>query len=277
MNNVTDLTDMDFLDTNHWVPIHTLPGFQGCIEYYISRDGEVLSTKGEKERILKTSLTDSGYPIVHLRKRLGKRGEICCTVHKLVAYAFLPPPPTPHGRAKGCTLINHIDHDRTNCRADNLEWISGSDNSKNCIDFLSTPFGQSEEHQRKRLSNAEYMRRKREDPAFREQECEAAKERYDKVKAEEPEAYQEMLDKGTAWKKANPEMYAAQQRRCAAKRSADPVRAAKHQEYKRRHREGVKADPEKAKKQREYQREYMKKRRARIKAEKKAKEDNTIQ
>jgi len=268
---------MDFLDTNYWVPIHTLPGFEGCIEYYISRDGDVLSTKGEKERILKTGLTDSGYPIVHLRKRLGKRGEICCTVHKLVAYAFLPPPPTPHGRAKGCTLIEHKDHDRTNCRADNLEWITGSENCDNKRDFQSTDFGQSSAYQSKLRSNREHMRRKRQDPAFREQECKAAKERYDATKAEGPEAFQEVLDKNTAWRKANPEMYAAQQRRCAAKRSADPVRAAKHQEYKRKHREGVKADPEKAKKQREYQREYMKKRRARIKAEKKAKEDNTIQ
>jgi len=268
---------MDFLDTNHWVPIHTLPGFEGCIEYYISRDGEVLSTKGEKERILKTSLTQSGYKVVHLRKRLGQRGEICCVVHKLVAYAFLSSPPTPHGRAKGCSLINHKDHDRTNNCADNLEWMSGSDNAKNCIDFSATEFGQTDWYQRKKDRNRRLMAEKRLDPAFRQQECKAAKERYDTIKTEEPEAYQEMLDKGTAWKKANPEMYAAQQRRCAAKRSADPVRAAKHQEYKRRHREGVKADPEKAEKQREYQREYMKKRRARIKAEKKAKEDNTIQ
>ena len=87
---------MDFLDTSHWVPIHTLPGFQSAIEYYISRDGEVLSTKGNKERILKTSLTADGYEMVRLRKRLGDRGEIGVVVHKLVAFAFLPPPPTPN-------------------------------------------------------------------------------------------------------------------------------------------------------------------------------------
>ncbi len=115
---------MDFLDTTRWVPIHTLPGFESSIEYYISREGEVLSTKGGKEKILKTSLTQSGYEIVHIRKRLGQRGNSCVTVHKLVAFAFLSPPPTPHGRNKGCSLINHIDGNRQNNCADNLRWIA---------------------------------------------------------------------------------------------------------------------------------------------------------
>ena len=268
---------MDFLDTNHWVPIHTLPGFESVIEYYISRDGEVLSTKGGKERILKTSLTHSGYKIVNLRKRLGQRGEICCTVHKLVAYAFLPPPPTPHGRAKGCTLIEHKDHDRTNCRADNLVWITGSDNCDNKIDFQATDFGQSDLYQSKLRSNREYMRRKRLNPAFRQYECETAAERYKKTKETDPDKHQGMLEQKKAWKEANPEKHKEHMRKCVAKRAADPERTAKLKAYKKRHREGVKADPEKAEKQREYQREYMKKRRARIKAEKKANEDNTIQ
>ena len=251
---------MDFLDTTYWVPIHTLPGFQSAIEYYISRDGEVLSTKGNKERILKTSLTADGYEMVRLRKRLGVRGEIGVVVHKLVAFAFLPPPPTPHGRAKGCTLINHIDHNRSNNCLDNLEWATGAENSLGNLNFKDTELGQRPEYQAHLQANREYMRRKRLNPAYRAAECEAAKSRYQEVKGDE-EAYQAMLAQKKAWKKANPEKDKEHQRRCTAKRSNDPERAAKHKEYKRKHREAVKADPEKLKAQREYQREYMRKKR----------------
>ena len=258
---------MEFRDTSYWVPIHTLPGFESVIEYYISRDGQVLSTKGNKERILKTSLTADGYEMVRLRKRLGDRGEIGVTIHKLVAFAFLPPPPTPHGRDKGCSLINHIDHNRSNNCVENLEWCTGPENSKGMIAFKNTDLGQSAAYRSKLRANREHMQRKRLNPEYRAAECSAQRERYQKLK-EDPDEYQRMLEQKKAWKKANPEKDKEHQRRCAAKRAADPVRSAKHKEYKRKHREKIKADPEILKAQREYQREYMRKKRA---AEKKAK------
>ena len=264
---------MEFLDTTYWRPIHTLPGFESAIEYYISVDGEVLSTKGHKDRILKTSLTADGYETVRLQKRLGARGQICCTVHKLVAYAFLPPPPTPHGRGKGCSLVNHIDHNRSNNCINNLEWTSASDNNKNCIDFLATDTGQSAAYRSMQQSNKEYMRRKRQDPEYQEYERQSAKQRYDSIKSN-PHLYQEMLAQKKAWKKANPEKDKEHQRRCTAKRSKDPERAAKHKEYKRKYREKTKDSPEKLKAQREYQKEYMRQRRAKLKAVKIVESDN---
>ena len=42
-----------FIDTQEWVPIHMLPGFECCIEYYVNREGKVKSTKGLSDRILK--------------------------------------------------------------------------------------------------------------------------------------------------------------------------------------------------------------------------------
>ena len=42
-----------FIDTQEWIPIHTLPGYEACIEYYINRNGDVKSSKGSVERILK--------------------------------------------------------------------------------------------------------------------------------------------------------------------------------------------------------------------------------
>ena len=113
-----------FIDTESWVPVHTLPGFECCIEYYINRQGKVKSTKGRSDRLLKHKKHKSGYPMVSLTQRLGKKGVKYVCVHTLVAFAFLGQPPTPYGRNAGCTVIDHIDEDKANCHADNLRWVT---------------------------------------------------------------------------------------------------------------------------------------------------------
>ena len=121
--------DTTFIDTNEWVPIHTLPGFECAIEYYINRKGEVKSTKYTKDRILKYKWHKEGYPMVTLTQRLGKKKPLYVCVHKLVALAFLPPPPTPYGATKGCTMVDHIDEDKANCHISNLRWVSRRENN----------------------------------------------------------------------------------------------------------------------------------------------------
>jgi hypothetical protein len=37
---------MEFINDNIWKPIHQLPGYECCIEYYINDKGQVKSTKG---------------------------------------------------------------------------------------------------------------------------------------------------------------------------------------------------------------------------------------
>ena len=113
-----------FIDTQEWVPIHTLPGFECAIEYYINRKGEVKSTKGYNERILKYKYHKAGYPMVTLTQRLGRKRPLYVCVHKLVAFAFLGQPPTPYGGSKGSTIIEHIDNNNGNPCANNLRWIS---------------------------------------------------------------------------------------------------------------------------------------------------------
>jgi len=113
-----------FIDTTEWIPVHSLAGFECCIEYYINRKGEVKSSKGNSERLLKYKYHKAGYPMVTLMQRIGRKGPKYVCVHKLVALAFLPAPSTPHGSAKGCSTIAHIDNDNTNCSADNLMWIN---------------------------------------------------------------------------------------------------------------------------------------------------------
>lgn len=153
-----------FIDTQEWVPVHTLNGFESCIEYYVNRSGDVKSTKGKTERLLKHKRHKAGYPMVTLTQRIGRKKPVYCCVHKLVAYAFLPAPPTPHGVHKGCSVIDHIDEDKTNCHADNLRWVSMKDNiTKHAYSRRpkNTPQQQQEYQERQRKCKRDYMRRKR--------------------------------------------------------------------------------------------------------------------
>ena len=154
-----------FIDTQEWVPIHTLPGFECCIEYLINRKGEVKSTKGLKDRFLKYKWHQAGYPMVTLTQRIGRKKPIYVCVHKLVAFAFLGPPPTPYGATKGCTMVDHIDEDKANCNASNLQWQTRQGNNTK-YPYKRRPKNTPEQaavaKERQRISKRDYMRRKRE-------------------------------------------------------------------------------------------------------------------
>ncbi len=97
---------MEFIDNNVWIPVHTLPGYECCIEYYVNNQGEVKSTKGTIERILKPKIAKTGYPVVNLTQRIGRKKLVTVPIHTLVAFAFLGAPPTPYGKKKDAQLSN---------------------------------------------------------------------------------------------------------------------------------------------------------------------------
>ena len=153
-----------FIDTNEWVPVHSLPGFECAIEYYVNRDGQVKSTKGNTDRILKYKYHKEGYPMVTLTQRIGRKKPLYVCVHKLVALAFLGTPPTPYGSSKGCTVIDHIDENKSNCSADNLRWVTRRENNtKRAYQRRpkSTPEQNAAAKERQRIAKRDYMRRKR--------------------------------------------------------------------------------------------------------------------
>ena len=154
----------EFVDTQSWVPIHTLPGYEACIEYHVNKKGQIKSTKGKVERILKNKISTNGYPTVNLTQRLTRGKLKTVTVHTLVALAFLGPPPTPLGREKGCTLIDHKDDNKLNCSADNLQWCTRQfNNTKHPYPRRpkNTPEQVEAAKERHRISNRNYARRKR--------------------------------------------------------------------------------------------------------------------
>ena len=118
----------EFIDTQEWVPIHTLPSFEPCIEYYINRKGQVRTTKGGQDKLMVPVTTANGYKQVGLQQRIGQKGQRSVLIHTLVALAFIGLPPTPMGRRQGCSVVDHIDEDKTNNNVKNLHWISVKDN-----------------------------------------------------------------------------------------------------------------------------------------------------
>ena len=80
---------MDFInDTKYGNLFILLPGFECCIEYYVNETGQVKSTKGVIERILKQRTNKNGYAQVNLTQRIGRKQHLRLPVHKLVAFAF---------------------------------------------------------------------------------------------------------------------------------------------------------------------------------------------
>lgn len=72
-----------------------------------------------KERILKSSQDKDGYLLVGLHKNNKKK---MCKIHRLVAIHFID---NPYNKPE----VNHIDGDKSNNCADNLEWVTSSENS----------------------------------------------------------------------------------------------------------------------------------------------------
>lgn len=84
--------------------------------YQVSADGRVFSLVSNKW--LKPRNAGSGYQVVMLyHNKKGKNAY----VHRLVAEAFID-------RIDGKSCVNHKDGDKTNNCAENLEWVTHSEN-----------------------------------------------------------------------------------------------------------------------------------------------------
>ena len=94
--------------------IKDVVGYEGI--YTVSDEGKVYSVKKGIE--IAQRYDRYGY----LRVSLSKQGKIKThLVHSLVAQAFVPNPENKE-------TVNHIDENKENNRADNLEWLTRSEN-----------------------------------------------------------------------------------------------------------------------------------------------------
>lgn len=90
-------------------------------KYFVTRDGRVFSAiKGERDLVmLRPAVNNLGYHKVSLTLATGKKR--LCSVHRLVATAFIP---NPEGKPE----VNHKDLDKLNNQDANLEWMTHAEN-----------------------------------------------------------------------------------------------------------------------------------------------------
>lgn len=93
---------------------------RSCPLYEVSDHGRIRSLHGSSPRIMKTFDDGRGYQKVHLYD--GEGGRERRYVHRLVALAFLGPPPSEEHE------VNHLDSDPENNCASNLQWVTRSEN-----------------------------------------------------------------------------------------------------------------------------------------------------
>ena len=101
-----------------WVDI---PETDGMLQ--VSSDGRVRSRLRGKWLILKAQADNKGYLRLTYTYKREKRRE---KIHRLVACSFVPSDP-------GCPHVNHINGDKTDNRASNLEWCTNKENARHAI------------------------------------------------------------------------------------------------------------------------------------------------
>jgi hypothetical protein len=96
-------------------------------DYAVSNLGRMASMKRNKWRTLNPSKDSGGYVVVGMWHDAKSKRPL---VHRLVAAAFLPDAPSPAHE------VNHKDGDKANNRADNLEWVTPSENIRHSFAVL---------------------------------------------------------------------------------------------------------------------------------------------
>ena len=82
----------------------------------ISADADMMTLQIKEPKPNK-SINNAGYVLVSTSKYGTK------SLHRLVAETWLP-------RVRGKNEVNHIDHDKTNNKVENLEWVTRSENMR---------------------------------------------------------------------------------------------------------------------------------------------------
>ena len=94
----------------------------GFPDYFVTEDGKVYSNKSGELRELKQYIDSQGkYKNVFLMDMNGQRKVK--TVHRLVAETFIP-------NSDNLPQVNHIDENKLNNHADNLEWVTAQQNAR---------------------------------------------------------------------------------------------------------------------------------------------------
>ena len=108
---------LEKLPGEEWLPITDYPGYE------ISNLGRVKSYSKSTAQMLRQGVTPKGYTMVSLGNMSGRKSF---KVHRLTGVMFIP-------NHNGYKELNHIDSDKTNNAASNLEWCSRSYNMRHML------------------------------------------------------------------------------------------------------------------------------------------------
>jgi hypothetical protein len=97
-----------------------IEGFEKYLDYSVSSDGDIISHKRKKDRVLKGGENTHGYLQVNIYLN-GKRKRI--SIHRLVAKAFCK------GYSEGLT-VDHINENKKDNRVFNLQYLTRGDNTR---------------------------------------------------------------------------------------------------------------------------------------------------
>jgi hypothetical protein len=100
------------------IEMKPVKGFTG---YFVTKSGEVYSTRRNGEPVKMTPNVFNGYERIKLTRNDGSISNT--TVHRLVAEVYLKKP-------KGKNIVNHIDGVKNNNKVTNLEWTDHRGNMK---------------------------------------------------------------------------------------------------------------------------------------------------
>lgn len=123
--------DWEDLPDEIWRPI---VGYEGL--YEVSNCGRIRSlvfrngaSCFQRKKLLSSIDHGNGYRYVSLTSDGERKNHY---VHRLVADAFVPNP-------NGCSVVDHIDFDRSNNSASNLQWLTQKENVQRSIPRMSKP------------------------------------------------------------------------------------------------------------------------------------------
>jgi len=90
-------------------------------DYKICKNGDVISCKFDKEKILKPGINTKGYLFVVLSKNNKQKSFL---IHRLIALHFIDNP-------NNYKCVDHVNINPKDNRIENLRWINHSGNNKN--------------------------------------------------------------------------------------------------------------------------------------------------
>ena len=106
----------EFYEVSNFGRFRSLDGYKKC------RNGKFAKKKGQ---IIKQGKYQNGYMQIHFKVN---GIDKCFLSHRIVATVFVE-----NDNPKEKTTVNHIDGDKTNNNANNLEWLSMTDNHKHAF------------------------------------------------------------------------------------------------------------------------------------------------